>query len=65
MRKIYCDCCKREIKNVEPMFKMEIFKGHIETGRASEIILNDMCVDCYEKIKHIIDNAELWRTLGH
>lgn len=61
MRKVYCDCCKREIKSKEPIFGMEIFKGYIECGRTSEIILNDMCVDCFEGIKRTIDNAELWR----
>ena len=56
MRKIYCDCCGRTIGDVEQLFSMEISKG-----QDNEIILNDMCVDCYERIKCIIDNAKSWR----
>ena len=61
MRKTYCDCCKREVKDVEQLFGMVLTKGRIENGRTVEVILDDMCIDCYEQIKHMIDNAELWR----
>lgn len=61
MRKVYCDCCKREIQSVEQIFGMVLTKGHIESGRTVEVVCDDMCVDCYERIMHIIDNAESWR----
>lgn len=57
MRRIYCDCCKREIRSVEQLFGIEIKKG-----QDKEIVLEDVCINCYEKIKQVIDNAELWRT---
>lgn len=55
MRKVYCDCCGRAIQSVEQLFSMEIKKGQDE-----EIILNDMCVDCFNRIKYIVDNAKSW-----
>lgn len=57
MRKVYCDCCKREIQGQEQLFSMIISKW-----QDREIVLDDVCVDCYERIKHIVDNAEVWRT---
>lgn len=56
MRKVYCDCCSREIQSTEQIYSMEIKKGQDE-----EIILKDMCVDCYERIKYIVDNTKSWR----
>lgn len=58
MRKIYCDCCKREIRGTEQLFSIEIKKG-----QDLEILLEDMCDDCYENIRHVIDNAQLWIQL--
>jgi hypothetical protein len=55
MRKIYCDCCKREILSVEQLFSMEIKKG-----QDMEIVLKDMCANCYERIMQVINNAEMW-----
>ena len=56
MKKVYCDCCGRVLKSTEPSFSMEIKKGQDD-----EIILEDMCIDCYERIKYIVDNAKSWR----
>lgn len=50
MRRVYCDCCQREIRGGEQIFSAEIKRGHDE-----EIILNDMCVDCYTDIRRIVD----------
>ena len=51
MRKIYCDCCDREIRSAEQLFSMEISKC-----QDKEIIIEDMCIDCYERIKFVIKN---------
>ena len=56
MRKIYCDCCKGEIKSEEQFFSMEIRRMYNK-----EIVLNEMCENCYKAIKNIVDNAESWR----
>ena len=56
VRKVYCDCCGRAIQSAEPLFSMEISRG-----QDKEIILEDMCIDCYERIKYIVDNARSWR----
>ena len=53
MRRVYCDCCSRQILKTEQIYSMEIKKGQDE-----EIILEDMCVDCYEQVKHIVYNAQ-------
>lgn len=55
MRKIYCDCCRREIRDTAPLFSMEI-----KRGQDKEIVIEDMCDDCYAKIKHVVDHAQLW-----
>ena len=60
MRKIYCDCCQREIKNVEQMFSMEIKKG-----QDKEIVFEDMCIDCYSSIRVVINNAQFWMLNDH
>lgn len=52
MRRIYCDCCKREIMDTEPIYNMEI-----KQGQDKEIVLEDMCIDCFQDIERIIDNA--------
>lgn len=57
MKITYCDCCKREIYEEEQLFSMEIKKR-----QDKEIVLEDMCADCYERIKYIVDNADSWRT---
>lgn len=56
MIKIYCDCCKREINDAEPKYSIEIKKGNDK-----EIILNDVCDDCFERFNIVIENAEKWR----
>ena len=55
MRRFYCDCCNREILEKEQMFSMEIRKG-----QDKEIVFEDMCRDCHEDIKRVINNAQLW-----
>lgn len=50
-----CECCKREISDVEQLFHMEISQG----GSMEHIL--DMCEDCYTQVLNIIDNAEQWR----
>ena len=55
MKRIYCDCCKREISNLEPIYSIEIKRGN-----DMEIVLNDVCIECYEHFTNIIDNAERW-----
>lgn len=56
MIKIYCDCCKRKINDAESRYSIEIKKGNDR-----EIILNDVCDDCFERFNCIIENAEKWR----
>lgn len=53
--KIKCDCCGRNINDFEQLFTIEISKGIDK-----EIVLNNVCVDCYDRFKHIINNAKLW-----
>lgn len=55
--KIYCDCCKRKINDVEPKYSIEIKKGNDK-----EIILNYVCDNCFGRFNSIIENAEKWRT---
>ena len=52
MRKIFCDCCNREIKSTEALYSMEITKG-----LNKELSIFDMCRDCYNRIKQVVDNA--------
>ena len=54
--KIYCDCCKRKINDAESRYSIEIKKGNDR-----EIILNDVCDDCFERFNSIIENAEKLR----
>lgn len=56
MKVLYCDCCKRKISDIEKVYSIEI-----KCGNDIEHILNDICEDCYSRIKGIIDNAEKWR----
>lgn len=56
MRVIYCDCCKAKISETEQKYSVEIKKGNDK-----EHILDDVCEDCYDRIKSIIDNAAKWR----
>lgn len=58
MRKIFCDCCKREIRNVEHIYSIEIKKG-----QDNEIILEEICSDCYDSVKRVLTNARLYRDL--
>ena len=59
MRKVYCDCCKREIASMESLYSMEIKEGQDE-----KIVVQDMCADCYGRIECIVDRAESWRKMG-
>lgn len=56
MKKTFCDCCKREIGEFEKIFSM-----HVMNGATTEIRIRDMCTDCCDRIKQIVDNAERWR----
>ena len=55
MKVIYCDCCKRKISDAEKVYSLEI-----KCGNDKEHILDDVCEDCYDRFKNIIDNAEKW-----
>ena len=55
MKVIYCDCCKRKISDAEKVFSIEI-----KCGNDKEYILDDVCEDCYDRFRNIIDNAEKW-----
>ena len=55
MKVIYCDCCKRKISDAEKVYSIEI-----KCGYDKEHILDDVCEDCYDRFKNIIDNAEKW-----
>lgn len=59
MKTVYCDCCKRQITNFEPIYSIEIKRGNDD-----EHILEDVCQDCYERFRNVIDNAERWRMNG-
>lgn len=54
--KVKCDCCGRNISDFEPLFSIEISKGIDK-----EIVLNNVCVDCYDRFKYFIDNAKIWQ----
>lgn len=56
MRVAYCDCCKRKIGIYEKIYSLEIKRGN-----DSEFILDDVCEDCFDRFKGIINNAERWR----
>ena len=56
MIKIYCDCCKRKINDVEPKYSIEIKKEN-----DVEIMWDDVCDDCFERFNSIIENAEKWK----
>ncbi len=56
MRVIYCDCCKRKTGNYEQIYSVKIYHGNDK-----EFILNDVCEDCYDSFRNVIDNAETWR----
>ena len=56
MRKLFCDCCKREIRETEKLFSMKITSGF-----SQEICIEDMCIDCCDRIKQVIAKAECWR----
>lgn len=56
MIKTFCDCCKREIRDIEKRFSMRIIAGCHQ-----EMHIQDMCIDCYDRIKQIVDKAEYWR----
>lgn len=60
MKRIYCDCCKFEIPSFEPKYSIEIKRENDD-----EHILEDVCQDCYERFRNIINNAERWRTNGN
>lgn len=56
MKVLYCDCCKRKISEAEQKYSIEI-----KCGNDKEYILDDVCEDCYERFRNIIENAEKWR----
>ena len=56
MKKTYCDCCKREVLNTKQLFSVEI-----KRGQDKDISLEDVCIDCYETIKNVIEKLEYWR----
>ena len=56
MKKTFCDCCKREIGEFEKIFSM-----YVANGASKEMHIKDMCIDCYDRIKQVVDNAERWR----
>ena len=56
MKITYCDCCGIKITEAEQRYSIEIMKGCDK-----EHILEDVCYDCYSRIKSIIDNARKWR----
>ena len=56
MKVTYCDCCGVKLSEVEQRYSIEIKKGGDK-----EHILDDVCEDCYSRIKSIIDNARKWR----
>ena len=56
MKVLYCDCCKRKIGVYEQVYSIEI-----KHGVDNEFILDDVCDECYEKFKDIIENAERGR----
>ena len=55
MKVIYCDCCKRKISDTEKVYSIEI-----KCGNDKEHILDDVCEDCYDRFRNIMDNAEKW-----
>lgn len=55
MKVIYCDCCKRKISDAEKVYSIEI-----KCGNDKEHILDDVCENCYDRFRNIIDNAEKW-----
>lgn len=55
MKVIYCDCCKRKISDAEKVYSIEI-----KCGNDMEYILDDVCEDCYDRFRNIINNAEKW-----
>lgn len=55
MRVAYCDCCKAKIGTYEKIYSLEI-----KQGNDKEIVLDDVCEDCFDRFKSIIDNAERW-----
>ena len=38
-----------------------MYSIEIKHGVDNEFILDDVCDECYEKLKDIIENAERWR----
>ena len=56
MRVAYCDCCKTKIGTYEKIYSLEI-----RCGNDKEFVLDDVCKDCFDRFKGIIENAEQWR----
>lgn len=56
MRVAYCDCCKGKIGTYEKIYSLQI-----KHGNDDEFILEDVCEDCFDRFKGIIENAEKWR----
>ena len=53
--KCKCQCCNRNIFNTESIYTINISKDF-----SPEIILDSVCVDCYNKFVQIINNAKIW-----
>lgn len=56
MKITLCDCCKRQLRDTEKIYSMKIISGgHLEMD------VRDVCIDCYDRIKQVVDKAEFWR----
>ena len=51
MRRIFCDCCEKEIFEMQNIYSMEIKRGN-----DLEIIVRDMCESCYQQIIWVVDH---------
>ena len=60
MKVLYCDCCKRKIRDCE-----QVYSIGIKHGTDKEFILDDVCDECYGKFRDIIENAENGDKIGN
>ena len=56
VRVILCDCCKRQIRDTEKTYSMKI-----TSGNTLEMNIVDICTDCYNNIKQIVNKLSSWR----
>ena len=54
-----CQCCGGNIYNTESIYSI-----NIEKDFSPEIILDSVCVNCYNKFMQIINNAKIWRRMN-